>query len=31
MVDKSFVRRLEDQFYQFPNSKKDDILDDLNQ
>lgn len=29
MADKSFIRRLEDQLYQFPNSKKDDIIDDL--
>jgi hypothetical protein len=31
MADKSFVRRLEDQLYQFPNSKKDDIMDCLTQ
>jgi hypothetical protein len=31
MADKSFIRRLEDQLYQFPNSKKDDIMDCLTQ
>lgn len=27
MADKSFIRRLEEQLYNFPNSKKDDIMD----
>ena len=31
MADKSFVRRLEDQLYQFPNAKHDDIIDCLTQ
>lgn len=31
MSDKSFIRRLEDQLYNFPNSKKDDIMDCLTQ
>jgi len=29
MADKSFTRRMEDQFYQFPNCKKFDIIDNL--
>jgi len=31
MADKSFTRKIEDQLYEFPNSKHDDVIDDLAQ